>query len=283
MRSIEDIIYICEDRFTTYNRIIAKDICKNYTEDSIPLIMAVHKLVNLKENLIYGSIKQEEFFNELKNNNYNNNFEIITLLFKLFAKENNNKLEVINKYLNSPYINSIEKNNDSYQIDSKELGQYKVESISKYVNNVNINKSLFKKLLIRNCHKNVELLLNRYPNLYGVTAFCKPMFNKGSYYHSYCLDEENNKILDPSYKIVMEKEEYEKLFEPEEILKIKGCDLEKTFNVAIKHKYELYYYYDPTIAITLFQQYIWENELPTPNKELYSLEPSNKHLLIKNR
>ena len=80
MRSIDDIKYICDGRFDTSNRLIASEIFKSFSDDNIPLVMAIYKLVSLKENAIYGSIHQEEFFNRLKYNNYNGNFEILTFI-----------------------------------------------------------------------------------------------------------------------------------------------------------------------------------------------------------
>lgn len=281
MRTIDDIKYICDDRFTTKNRMIAKEIVESFSNDSVPLVMATYKLTNLKENIIYGSTKQDDFFNKLKSNNYNGNFEILTLVYNLFAKKKVDKEQIIDKYINSPYIDSINYCDKHLEI-ATELGDYEMNSIDNYLKSLNINSSFLNKLLIKECHKNVKLLLNYHSNLYAITSFCKPMFSNGSYYHSYCLDKENNKIIDPSYRIVMDKKDYEKLFETEEIFKIKGYNLNKAFDIARRHKVELGFYHEE-IASTWFQQYIWENTLPSPNEEIYSKIPSNKHLLIKNR
>ena len=279
MRSIDDIKYICSDRFTTTNRIVAKTIFNKYDNENVPQVMAIHKLVNLKEQKIYGSTLQEEFFRILDENGYNKNFEIINLIYSLNNVKEIDKKNIIDKYLNSPYISKIEQNDKDYLIELDSLDVFRITSINSYLG---VNPSFLSKIISGLCHTNIKYVLSYNPKFYSVTSFIRPIFGNGSCYHSYCLDQDNNKIIDPTYKIVMDKEEYEKLFQTEEIFKTKGSRLYDVSNTAIRHKFELKFY-DSQIASTLFQQYIWENDLPSPNPSIFSKTPENKHLLIKNR
>ena len=73
-----------------------------------------------------------------------------------------------------------------------------------------------------------------------------------------------------------------KLFKSEELFVIPGKSLSKAAHIAVSYDNSICRYYTP-LASTLFQQYIWENNLESPDKSLFSEEPSNKGVLMKNR
>lgn len=278
MKSIDDIKYICCDRFTTTNDIIAKTIYCKHVDGSIPQIMACHYLFILKERT-YGTSTQEDIFEDLEDSKYNNNYEIISLINSLNRAKGKEKEQVINRYLNSPYIDNIKQDRDSYLVESSSLGNYKIDSMDSYLR---VKPAFLNRLISGCCYTNAKYVLAYNPNFYAVTSFISTIFGKGSCYHAYCLDKKNNKVVDPTYKIVMDKEEYDKLFQTEEIFRVTGNNLGDAFNIALRHKIELKMY-EHQIGVTLFQQYIWENELPSPNSSIYSSVPDNKHLLVKHR
>ena len=111
---------------------------------------------------------------------------------------------------------------------------------------------------------------------------CNQMFEDGTYYHSYVVDKEKDKVIDPLYNFVMDRGVYEDLFGCQEIFRVRGAYLSDATGIAKKLAPNLTGI-DNLMACTLFQQYIWENELPSPNTKFYKSEPSNKKILIKSK
>jgi len=64
--------------------------------------------------------------------------------------------------------------------------------------------------------KRLMLLNNNYT---AITSVCDEIFGR-KYYHSYILDTKNNKVIDLTNNIIMEKESYDLLFRPQELSQI---------------------------------------------------------------
>lgn len=251
--------------------------------------IAYNKLSHVKRFDVYESKYKNYFFKLLEENNYNINQEIIDVIEDLSCRIYERSLNcfVVEKYLNSPYIDEIESNENGFTIICDKQGTFTFEYADSYFQNEEriyqyIKKAGYWSVFQNQCHRHVEFLTKENPSLYSVTSFCERKFNGFPCYHSYCLDKNNNKIIDLCSNMVMDKDEYEKLFKCEEIFKIEGSRLGEAKNMAIRYQADLRNYLQP-IASTLFQQYIWENNLLSPDETIYSLEPSNPKLLMKNR
>lgn len=232
----------------------------------------------------YDKDFKTKLFKLLDENNYNTNYEIMDLIkdADLFLKEKDYKDE-IEKYSNSPYIDRINLTTDTLEIESTSLGNYEIVFADKYFKKDNkVFKYINTEPLNGGCHRHVEFLVKREPNFYSITSLCNRRFEDLTYYHSYCYDEKTNRVIDLCSNLVMDKDEYDKLFKTEEIFKIKGKDLGKAYFLAGSNNYYLFKKYKG-IAATLFQQFIWENNFSSPNKLIYSEEPINKKILMKNR
>ncbi len=130
------------------------------------------------------------------------------------------------------------------------------------------------------CHFHTKTLTEMYPHLYSTTSLVASMYDNTSYYHTYCVDKDSNEVIDLCYDMIMDKEQYYKLFKCQEIFQVEGSKLgyagELAYQVPDLAQKEF------PIASTLYQQYIWENNLSSPDKAIYSEKPDNPKLLIKN-
>lgn len=244
----------------------------------------VNILNKIKNIFVYESKYCDYFFGLLKENGYNVNQEIkdviSALSYPIFNRLDNN---IIIKYLNSPYIADIEHTIHGFKIKSEQLGEFsfdfadhyyhKKEEIANYIRSAQLNNK---------CHHHVEFLTKQDPHLYSVTSLIETMYVATSYYHSYCWDKNNNKVIDLCSNMVMDKEAYDRLFKCEEIFQIEGSRLVEAANIAKLYDSNLEGKVNP-IAVTLFQQYIWENNFKSPDVSIYSEEPTNCKLLMKNR
>lgn len=293
MTTTNEIFYNFEDKnkqyITDVSKIIldnSKDLTQTIGDLRIYGTNSANILHKLKIHNVYGSKYQDHFFKLLEDNNYNKNEElkntISALSYPIFNRLDEN---IINKYLNSPYINSIEHTDelDGFIIKSNLMEDIKFTFADHYFkNDKDITSIIYNGNLQNQCHNHVETLINHDKSLYAITALCEGMYNNATYYHSYCFNRYDNKVIDLCSNIVMNKEDYYATFKCEEVFKIEGRFLQEAVNIAKFYNSELSKKYDP-IAATLFQQYIWENNLISPDKSIYSEEPKNNRLLMKNR
>lgn len=291
MVSIDDIYNIFEKRNIQSLDKISQKILDESHELLGPLLdlkfLGTHPaniLDKIKNRFVYESECCDYFFELLKKNNYNVNQEIKDVIsalnYPIFNRLDNN---IIIKYLNSPYIDNIEHTTHGFKIKSEQIGEFSFdfadhyyhekEEIANYIRSVQLNNR---------CHHHVEFLTKQDPRLYSVTSLIETMYVGISYYHSYCWDKNNNKVIDLCSNLVMDKEQYDQLLKCEEVFQIEGSHLAEAANIAKLTNSDLERKVNP-IAATLFQQYIWENNFKSPDINIYSEEPKNPKLLMKNR
>ena len=266
------------------NNIIKSDELINISEELLlPTVNPSSDLYSLKYYL-YDKKEKEELFKLLEKNNYNKEYEIKDLIVEItnYYSNKNNYL-IKNKYINSPYIDKIDCTPKYLEIESKELGNYSMQFASDYFSkNRNVSLYISQSSLLNKCHKHVEFLINNYPELYSITSLCTSRFNNLTFYHSYCYLEKSNLIIDLTHNLIMNKNEYDRLFKTEEVFRVKGKDLNKARLIATKYDLSLIKKYK-AISATLFQQYIWENGFKSPDKDIFTEKANNPKLLMKNR
>lgn len=241
-------------------------------------------LYNIKNRFVYDSSCCDYFFELLKEHNYNANEEIksaiLELSYPIFNRLSGN---ITLKYIKSPYIDSIEPTEHGFKINSEQLGEFAFDFADHYYcEQPQITDYIYHEKLRGRCNHHVNFLTEQDPNLYSVTALVETIYLGYTFYHSYCWDKDNNKIIDLSSNIVMDKQQYDRLFKCEEIFMIEGRHLVEAATTAKQNNMDLESKVNP-LAVALFQQYIWENNLTSPNPDIYSEQPQNKKLLMKNR
>ncbi len=234
--------------------------------------------------LNYGKESLNILFQLLDKYNYNKNYEIKDAIDRLNSPYTDRiDSDERDRYLHSPYIDDIMLDGSKLTIESEQLGRTEFIFADHYFGgNGDVTNYLRFGNTHNNCHLNVEVMSKIFPNLYSVTSICKFVFNDTIFYHSYCFDEDTNQVIDLCYNLVMDKDSYYKLFKCEEVFKIHGKYLKDAAYIARQYNPALSNFIGPIIS-TLFQQYIWENNLESPDKSIFSEEPSNKGLLMKNR
>ena len=240
-------------------------------------------LYSLKRR-VYGLEIQDVLFRLLEEKRYNINYEVKEFIrANRAARQIDNEKEVINTFLFSPYIDGIASFKDGIFIKLKDVGDFCVYyADNKYRKKRAIYDYIKSEELMGGCHKHVEFLVRQNPELYSITSLCAHLYEGLYFYHSYCYDEKKDEVIDLTLNLVMKKQDYDKLFKNEELFMIQGKHLSEAAHIAVSYDNSICRYYTP-LASTLFQQYIWENNLESPDKSLFSEEPSNKGVLMKNR
>lgn len=291
MITFKDILYHMEKRFDSFIDEKAIKILNSqcFKDIKVPSYNIAESNLFYLKNYLYGLKEQKELFELLKDNGYNAYSEIKHFIRELFIHRDafmseEEEIEyVVSRYINSPFIKSIEHFGEHFEVDSSQLGKYEFVFAEDYFkNDENVIFYLRNAPLEGHCHENVEFLTDKYPDFYSVTSLCETMFQGGKYYHSYCYDSVTNNVIDLCSKLVMPKEMYDRLFKTEEIFLVQGKNLSDAAQLALKYNRGLKHYFKPMIC-TLFQQYIWENNFLTPNSEVYSEEPKDTKILMKNR
>ena len=182
------------------------------------------KLDHIKYFNIYGTKHVDTFFEVMKDYDYNFIFEIADAISVLCAEKGSFLEEAIAKYLTSLVISNIESNGqEKYIISSDQFGKFEFVTASKYFReNENVTSYIEDITNIKNkkgkndCHEYSYFLSKVFSDFYAVTSYCSLPF-KGSYFHSYSIDKENNLVIDLANNVVMDKDLYYKLYNPKEI------------------------------------------------------------------
>ncbi len=214
------------------------------------------KVLDLKEQYIYTSKHCELFFQLLEKYGYNMIQEIKDAFFNLNRLENPaDNSEMIRKFLNSPVIQDISFDNRGFTITSEQYGKFTSEMAS-YVfrKNKEVLRYIDKEAIPQECHTHTYCMSSLLDDFYAITSMCKRYF-KGSYYHSYTYDSEENKIIDLCSKMVMDKDMYYRLFQPQEVSVILNSNVDEELN-QVKSKLEWFYGRYPLLKIALYKQYL---------------------------
>ena len=182
------------------------------------------KFLNLKCKYIYTSKFCKLFFDILSNYKYNMRSELKDTIYELshlkypfFNKKS------INKYLNSPVIQDISYNGRSkFTIYSDKFGKFSFKLASFYLkNNKEITKYIATRQIGNRCHHNTYFISKVMPDFYSITSLCSRYF-EGYFHHSYTYNMDSNEIIDLCYNIIMDKDQYDKIFLPDELSIIKN-------------------------------------------------------------
>lgn len=76
------------------------------------------------------------------------------------------------------------------------------------------------------CHFTALEFIHSHPDDYFITCMCPHIFTSTWWLHSYILTQDEKTVIDFANNIVMEREVFDKLFEPNNLVKIKKADLE---------------------------------------------------------
>lgn len=149
--------------------------------------------------------------------------------------KNDEKLNsfLIKSFLIYPYINSIEINGRSCSIEYIEFGEVKKicfdciffddeyenmlykydELVNNGYNLIDVRNLVGKYRFSGNCHSATLEYLNKFKdnNVNAVTSLCVRSDNL-FYFHSYILNNDNNKVIDLARNIIMDKEHFDFLY-----------------------------------------------------------------------
>lgn len=101
-------------------------------------------------------------------------------------------------------------------------------------------KDLYKKHgLDYSCHLTALEYIKMHKEDYLITCMCPHIFNSTWWLHSYILTHDEKTVIDFANNIIIEREMFNLLFEPNDLIKIKESDMER-------YKWELQFM-DPTM------------------------------------
>lgn len=162
----------------------------------------------------------------LKYNYYMKTFikDSIRNLSKL--EDPNKNKELIERIIKCPVIDDVSFDGKSkFTIFSEEYGEYSFFLATEILKEDWLRNYINKKENLRNCHGNTVELINRYDEWSSITSLCKNYF-KDYYYHSYGFIPKSNQVIDLCSNMIMDKNSFDKLYEPKEILNL--------YNITIK-------------------------------------------------
>lgn len=192
------------------------------------------KFLVLLNEYIYHSNYIVPFYEILKKYHYNMKQEIKDAIFELGnLRKTSRNSKLIKKLLNSPVIQDISlKERKKYEIYSEKYGTFSFELASKYFRkNSELKDYISSTVLAQECHSHAYYMSKIFKDYYAITSLCRYYF-KGNYYHSYTYDKDSNLIFDLCSNAVFIKDEFDDLFETNEILVVKNKDLEEQLSIA---------------------------------------------------
>lgn len=215
------------------------------------------RFLNLKYGYIYNSKYCKLFFDILSKYDYNMRCELKDTIFELshlkypfFNKKS------INKYLNSPVIQDISYNGrNKFTIYSDKFGKFSFKLASFYLkNNKEITKYIETRQIGNRCHQNTYFISNVMPDFYSITSLCFRYF-EGYFHHSYTYNMDSNEIIDLCYNIIMDKDQYDKIFLPDEVSIIKNSLIQEQLNI-VEEKSNQDYDRCELLKIALYKEYL---------------------------
>ncbi len=215
------------------------------------------KFLNLKYQYIYSSNCCKLFFDILSKYDYNMRCELKDtiyglshLKYPLFNKK------YIDKYLNSPVIQNISYNGrNKFTIYSDMFGKFSFKLASSYLkNNKEITNYIKTGHIDNRCHHNTYFISKVMPDYYSITSLCFRYF-RGYFHHSYTYNLDSNEIIDLCYNIIMDKDQYDRLFLPNEISIIQNRMIEEQLSIVDDESNE---YCDKCelLRIALYKEYL---------------------------
>ena len=180
------------------------------------------KFLVLLNEYIYHSNYIVPFYEILNKYHYNMKQEIKDAIFELGnLRKTSRNSKLIKKLLNSPVIQDISL-----------YGTFSFELASKYFRKSSELKDYISStVLAQECHSHAYYMSKIFKDYYAITSLCRYYF-KGNYYHSYTYDKDSNLIFDLCSNAVFIKDEFDDLFETNEISVVKNKDLEEQLSIV---------------------------------------------------
>ncbi|MBQ9834530.1 MAG: hypothetical protein IJO33_04995 [Bacilli bacterium] len=171
--------------------------------------------ISLREILLHSNSHayEDEIINILADYNFNiYDFYNETLID--IATENN--LD-INHLIKGLFIKNIKK--DGLFVSMSTINEtFRFALLAEYIKDKMLLQAKKNYELVCDCHKHTTYLLET-KGLTAVTALCKMDFG-GYYLHSYNICERTNQVWDASHNMIMNQDQYNKLFNPIIISKV---------------------------------------------------------------
>lgn len=186
------------------------------------------KMLSLKYGNLVDSPYVDDFYSILLSYGYFLKHDIIGAIQRLgnLPNPNNNK-DLIRRIISSPVIDDISFDGETFTIYSHVFGTYSFHLANQFFkDNRELLKFMSENKMTGNCHKNTEEMSKLFPEFYSITALCQFYF-LGYFYHSYSLDKEENKVIDLNNNAVIDKELFDKLYMPKELMCIKNSRVSK--------------------------------------------------------
>lgn len=224
------LYYETEERFIEENyRLFVKFVNDFYTTVGLDFDMIISQIANMDDPVsVFNALKniiifnfpkyKEEFYKLLESYNYDMRFEIMDAITAMASLRN---VSIVHPYVyeakQSPYIDDIEFSADRITVKSERFGDFAFKNAQNYFqDNENVRRLFNCGDLSNKCHQFSLELASELPQDKIITSLL-PIYFKGTYYHSYLIDPEDN-IIDGVNYTVMKKEDFDKLFRPEEIV-----------------------------------------------------------------
>ncbi len=207
------------------------------THPEFKLTEHIGQMLGVIDEFVYKSSYAEPFFAILERHGYRMKHEIKRAMMRLAELENpfcNENL--IFTLLESPIIDDISfDGRDCFTIFSEKYGNYSFHLASSYFKgDPTILDYMSKGSMRCRCHDHTEHIANLYSDFQSITSLCSNYF-LDYYYHSYSYNPEDSMIIDLCSRLVMDASDYERLYEPREILRINNVDLPQCYIETIKN------------------------------------------------
>lgn len=219
------------------------------------------RLKEIRESAYYEPIHklQAEFFidNPLYLEKFNEIAKKYNYLFKGDIQEIANMLTTsiavdkkIEKCKNHSFINNIEQVEENTFTIESEFGEfsfknarktYKKETKRMLEEAKKYDEEQYNESNLRyHCHLTALEFIKMHEEYYLISSICPHMFSSTWWFHSYILTPDENTVIDFATNIIMERKMFEKLFEPNNLVKIRREDLDR-----IREEQEIIEYFGP--------------------------------------
>ena len=141
---------------------------------------------------------------------------LITSLILTLTREKSNINIILKALIDANIIISYNyEASGNFVIESNDFGTLFFKKASEFFNDSSILEYMKKNNIESDCHESAMYLLKKYKHYTAVTAICVKSLNN-NYYHSFCLDKENN-VIDLTANLIMGKDLYYLLYEVKEL------------------------------------------------------------------
>ncbi len=247
----EDLIEFYDFQNELVNQEIAEEVIEDFErnilgetidweieeEDLKTECLESQKVLNIINTWGYDKNYSGKVFNLLARYGYRMNIEIVDAMGSLGRLENpNQNKEVIKVFLLTPIINDISFNGkDTFTIISEKLGNLTFRLAKNYFKNYpKIIDYIEKEPLETYCHQHTCFLSESLREFYSITSLCDDYF-RGSYYHSYSYNREENVAIDLCYNAILDLDKFNHFYGAKEIMRIPNKEIDEFYLSMLKN------------------------------------------------